>query len=805
MVIKNNVLHYYIDLLRIRDSDQRSLEKSKSCIKALHNVIATMRAARHDRICEEDFSRLDWGNIPINNIWFSINGEFPCSFDSCIIKEQNFISGHSSGIIDVLFIKKCTEIITAGEDGLIIRWDIYSGQELMRYDGHNFEVTGIVVYNNDSILISSSVDKTCIWRDIDSGKIIHKIVFDEAINSIDISINGENVLIATCHNIYIINLKTLQITYKYLSQDLISSVQFFGDYVSMICNKEVIIWEYLKNIEKRLKFHQKMVTSYCANIENNLVVTCSLDGYVVIWNLVDGSNKALHIKEKEICNIAISFDGEYCALGLNNGQIFIWNIADDTLKMLESPLYGYRISNLVFSNDNRYLLSSSIDNQNSAILWDMQKKQRLHILNAHTLNITKCRFDNNNQLCVTCSSDQSAIIWDLLSGNLVSELKGHIENVEVVRFSDDGCLLTTASGNNTGIIWNTATGKIRCKLRHSLPIFDITYSNDNSEVLTGSQDHTAILWNSANGKEIRRFIGHNSTVSSVKISPDSKTCLTGSFDKTAILWDKETGRIIKRLEGQNSFIRNVYYSPYNNICITTSLDGLAIIYNSITGELLHKLNEHGTQITNLSFSTDGQKCVTSDCAGTVICWNLYSGSYYFKKQLHSKGGICIAISPDSKFLITGGYDKKVVLCECITGKIIEENEEHQCAIDNVFWTNNSTYVSVSKDMMEVKFLNSTASFYNHFPKRFLDSHHIRRRYISKGNLELDIYESAKIEDFTSYWQVFNQSPQKLLLIDRKERKLKDILYHIPDLYIKNCSFQNIQCSDLIKKIIEQNC
>ena len=65
--IQKNNLHYYVGLLRMDDTKQRTSEQSDTCVTALHNIIRTMGFSRHDKICGEDFSGLDFGNIPFNH------------------------------------------------------------------------------------------------------------------------------------------------------------------------------------------------------------------------------------------------------------------------------------------------------------------------------------------------------------------------------------------------------------------------------------------------------------------------------------------------------------------------------------------------------------------------------------------------------------------------------------------------------------------------------------------------------------------------------------------------------------------
>jgi len=123
MIIKKNILHYYVDLLRLRDSEHRSRNQTDSCVNALHNIIRTMMNARHNIICAEDFTALDWGTISFNNIDFSNNGEMPCDFSHSFINRWNFIFGHQGRIKNFFYIPTIDKLLTYSNKEIIF-WNL---------------------------------------------------------------------------------------------------------------------------------------------------------------------------------------------------------------------------------------------------------------------------------------------------------------------------------------------------------------------------------------------------------------------------------------------------------------------------------------------------------------------------------------------------------------------------------------------------------------------------------------------------------------------------------------------------------
>lgn len=132
-MLHENVLHDYVNMLRIRDGAPFEGEKKEMRITALHNIIRTMRISRNGFICREDFSHLDFGSIRLDAIKWSDNGKAPTVFSHSVICKSNFVSGHASDIIAATWTPDYKYIITVGNDRLIV-WDSQTCLEMYSYD-----------------------------------------------------------------------------------------------------------------------------------------------------------------------------------------------------------------------------------------------------------------------------------------------------------------------------------------------------------------------------------------------------------------------------------------------------------------------------------------------------------------------------------------------------------------------------------------------------------------------------------------------------------------------------------------------
>lgn len=172
-MIHDNLLHYYVNLLRDR--------KQSDTGRALSNIIKTMRLSRHNKICGEDFSKIDLGFISLNGIHWSYDGKLPCNFQNCAVSLLNFTGGHSGAICDYALTNDFKYAITCSKtDFVLIIWDIDS-KEIIKVIGQPKEqdIFGpyyrIAVSNDYKLCAALTYDGSIRVIDIDMDTVICEI------------------------------------------------------------------------------------------------------------------------------------------------------------------------------------------------------------------------------------------------------------------------------------------------------------------------------------------------------------------------------------------------------------------------------------------------------------------------------------------------------------------------------------------------------------------------------------------------------------------------------------------------------
>ena len=539
-MMHETVLDHYVDLLRGRTWDETG--------GALYNVIRTMRMARHDKICGEDLTQLDWGSIPFAGIQFSAEGAPASCFDGGKFHEWNFMTGHSGGITSVAYSPKGDLVATASNDGTVILWEPFSGLMVQKLVGHTNAVISVRFTLDGSYCITSSWDGTGKKWMIADGVFFPKASYYYSSSGLSYcsvrSPDGKYVL----------------------DGSFLYSKQFEATLMSM---------ETFKSIT--LNRHTDHVISVAFSSDSQFCLTGSKDGTAMLWKVENGQYiRTLNEHCEAVYSVAFSYDGLYCLTGSSDKTAKLWDLKNGTCLI---TLKGHTdtITSVSFSPDGKYCLTGSLDR--TARLWDAKTGNLIRIMGSNLFPLLSCHLTPNGYHLIAKSWKKTIKIWDMNTRRCTSDINVISDLLEymIVFPNIDPELPTTVKR-----IIAYFPQKIATFIQHICKneLTPIAFSPDEKYCLTYSQDNILQLYEIETGHcihSLRRNI-HAKEIKTVAFSPVDNHILIGWTKGNVTLIEMETANQIPMQSFYLNDVVFVAFSPNGLYCVTGSHKKIAQLW-----------------------------------------------------------------------------------------------------------------------------------------------------------------------------------------------------------------------------------
>ena len=222
---------------------------------------------------------------------------------------------------------------------------------------------------------------------------------------------------------------------------------------------------------------------------------------------------------------------------------------------------------------------------------------------------------------------------------------------------------------------------------HEFTVWSLAMTTDGLTVVSGGQDTSIRIWDLGNEREIHKLLGHEGPVYGLAITPDNRRLVSIADKDLAVkIWDLETFTLVSSLAPNSAHVATVAVSPDQRFIVTGAEDGMVRFWDADRGILLKRL-DCGHRLHSMMISPDGRYLLcgsrrqpASRDPGIVSIWEFELGAHVRTLQGHKGNVTALAMTADSRYILSGGQDGEVHLWDLDTGTLLKTMSGHSAAV-----------------------------------------------------------------------------------------------------------------------------
>ena len=460
--------------------------------------------------------------------------------------------------------------------------------------------------------------------------------------------------------------------------------------------------------------HRDIVLAVGYSGDGKTAATGCRDGKARLLDVATGRARGAPLAHDHgVFAVALSPDGQTLLTGGGTedgrvGEARLWDTASAAL-LARLPAPPGMVYTVAFSKDGTRFLTAC---QAQVQLWEARTRTPLGAPLRHPGDaLDAALFSPDGQRVLTVGRAGLVRLWLAATGAPDGEPLP-CPPVKTAAWSGDGSLILTGSMDGTAQVWDTST---RCRkgpaLKHRGPVNGVAFSRDGKTLATATVLITldmqtndwkgdtgeVRLWG-VDGTSLGHSLPHPREVVALAFSPDGKTLLTGCKDSHARFFRTATGELLGRPLWHEGVVSALAFSPTGETALTGGGWGGSRAWAARLWEVpaardfRSALSITGIR-SSLAFSADGHWLLIGTRDAGAQLWAVANSQPVGARLEHPSVVQTVAISPDSKILLTAGLDRVVRIWDRATCSLLHECKVGGDPLAVVFRPNGRTFLT----------------------------------------------------------------------------------------------------------------